>query len=356
MNRTVDYTALFTPVTPVEISSFKKRMRDAGVTWGGGTVATAVTIVVVIVVGAFLVLPVIGGLAAVFAATVTGDVSGGGAVGGVIGLLVIAGIVVLGVFLIRRSIVRSWETWYRLSNFAGMNGMVFSPSDKNPQYPGAIFNVGDSRQALNHLRSATDRYLDIGNYQYSTGSGKSRSTHTWGFMALHLDRKLPNIVLDAKANNGLFGGTNLPAYFAKDQILSLEGNFNEFFTLYCPKQYERDALYIFTPDLMALLIDHAAPFDVEIVDDWMFVYSSVPFKSTDPAVYQRLFRIVDTVGAKTLSQTDRYVDERIGSFAANVVAPQGQRLKRGFSVVALVVILIWAATWFLPWIVGMFAR
>jgi hypothetical protein len=244
--------------------------------------------------------------------------------------------------------IGQWETWFRLDTFATANGMIFSPTDPSPSYPGAIFNIGDSRKALNHLRSATDRYLDIGNYQYSTGSGKSRSTHTWGFMALQLDRKLPNMVLDAKANNGLFGTTNLPAYFSRDQVLSLEGDFNEHFTLYCPKQYERDALYVFTPDLMALLIDNAAPFDVEIVDDWMFVYSSKAFASVSADIYRPLFQIVDTVGAKTLAQTDRYVDERVGDFAANFVAPQGQRLKRGVAVGSIIAFVFVAAIWVLP--------
>jgi hypothetical protein len=174
-------------------------------------------------------------------------------------------------------------------------------------------------------------------------------------MALHLDRKLPNMVLDSKANNGLFGGTNLPAYFDKKQVLSLEGNFNEYFTLYCPQQYERDALYVFTPDLMALLIDNAAPFDVEIVDDWMFVYSQTAFPSTAPGLYQRLFQIVDTVGAKTLTQTDRYVDERVGDFSANFVAPQGQRLKRGISVGAIIFIVLFLAMWGLPQLIGLFS-
>ena len=75
---------------------------------------------------------------------------------------------------------------------------------------------------------------------------------------------------------------------------------------------------------MALLIDEAAPFDVEIVDDWMFVYSNVAFRTGDANLYARLFRIIDTVGAKTLTQTDRYVDARVGDFAANVVAPAGR--------------------------------
>lgn len=96
---------------------------------------------------------------------------------------------------------------------------------------------------------------------------------------------------------------------------------------------------------MALLIDEAAPFDVEIVDRWMFVYSSRPFPVADAATYQRLLGIVSTVGAKMLSQTDRYVDERIGEFSANMVAPQGQRLRRGVSVVGIVAIAGFALLW-----------
>src|SRR5690606_7535742 len=111
----------------------------------------------------------------------------------------------------------------------------------------------------------------FGNLRYVTGSGKSRSVHQWGFLAVGLDRRLPHMVLDSRANNRMLGLSNLPAGFRRDQILSLEGDFDRYFTLYCPKEYERDALYVFTPDLMALLIDEAAPYDVEVVDHWMLV-------------------------------------------------------------------------------------
>ena len=139
------------------------------------------------------------------------------------------------------------------------------------------------------------------------------------------------------------------------QILHLEGDFDKHFTLYCPQQYERDALYVFTPDLMALLIDNAAPFDVEIVDSWMSVYSSAAFDLRQPMIHQRLLGIVDTVGAKTLSQTDRYADERVGDFAANMVAPQGQRLKRSVSVGAIILVVVFAGVWLWPFFGGLFA-
>jgi hypothetical protein len=75
------------------------------------------------------------------------------------------------------------------------------------------------------------------------------------------------------------------------------------------------------------------------------VYSNVAFRTADAALYARLFRIMDTVGAKTLTQTDRYVDERIGDFAANVVAPQGARLKRRVSIGAIVIGVLFLGFW-----------
>jgi hypothetical protein len=207
-----------------------------------------------------------------------------------------------------------------------------------------IFNLGYSRSAFNHLNSTTGRYFDLGDFEYTTGSGKSRSTHYWGFLALHLDRKLPNMVLDSKENNTLFG-SDLPIAFKRDQILSLEGDFDKHFTLYCPQEYEQDALYVFTPDLMALLIDDAGSYDVEIVDDWMFIYSPHRFPPLSVPNYQRLFTIVQTVGTKTISQTENYHDDRVGSAAANIVAPQGQRLRHGTSIGALVLVGGFALFW-----------
>ena len=232
-----------------------------------------------------------------------------------------------------------WRRWMRLEAFAQANGMLFSPRSAAPAYPGAIFGIGHSRHSQEHLRTAQGRFADYGSYAYTTGSGKSRRIVRWGFLALALDRALPHMVLDSVANDRALG-SNLPVAFFRSQRLSLEGDFDRHFRLYCPKEYERDALYVFTPDLMALLVDEAAPFDVEIIDRWMLVYSPVPFDMADPAVHVRMRRIVDTVGAKTLDRAERYADERAtgsaGGVAPDEVAPQGRRLQRGWRVAGLV--------------------
>ncbi len=344
MDRTIDYSPLFSPPNPDEVAAYRRATLAARPEAQAQQIVRIVSWVIgggmAVLIGITLLFPLV-----VSAASI---VSGDADLIDLVGLLpplVLVGVAILLIVRALHGRRHDWQNRLRMARFAEANGLLYSPQSEGPSYPGAIFGIGTSRQVTDHFRTTDDRFIDFGNYRYVTGSGKNRSTHHWGFLALHLDRALPHMLLDSRANNGLLGSTNLPAVFSREQVLSLEGDFDRHFTLYCPAEYERDALYVFTPDLMALLIDEAAPFDVEIIDRWMLVYSARPFPLGDPATYQRLLRIVTTVGAKTLTQTDRYVDERIGQFEANIVAPAGQRLRRGFSWAGAAVIAIFVAVW-----------
>ena len=338
--RTLDYSALTEPVARADIAAWRAQARASGAPWSRSTLSVGSAVGAGLF--ALIFIFVFGGALTSF---VTEGIRNGNPIGVIFPSIFVVVIAFVTIGAVRARITRGgrWEQWFRLDRFAHANGMTFRPMDFPPAYPGEIFHLGRDQAVGEHL-VAGGRFLDIGNFSYVTGSGKSQSTHNWGFLALHLDRAMPNIVLDAKANNSLFS-SNLPIALDKKQILHLEGDFDQHFSLYCPAQYEQDALYIFTPDLMALLIDEASPFDVELVDQWMFVYSSRPFELTDPAVLQRLFTIADTVGAKALSRTEHYADDRIGDPAANIVAPQGARLKRGASVIGIVLVVVFVGFW-----------
>jgi hypothetical protein len=332
---TIDYAPLTSPVSRAEITAFRRRVREERRGWGSPTVGAVFGAVVVALLLAFFVV------------VLARNISHGAG-----GPAVFSWVVLIPLGLALWAVVRTlrgggWNALYRVDSFAHVNGFDFEPRREEPGYPGMIFGRGSSRHTRMSIRAEAGRALEIANYYYTTGSGKSRQTHDWGFLAMRLDRTLPHMVLDAKSNNS-FLGTNLPSALARDQALSLEGDFDDHFTLYCPRQYERDALYVFTPDLMALLIDNARAYDVEIVDDWMLVYSPTPFDMTDATLLRRLFRIVDTVGSKTLRQTTRYADERVGDRSSNVVAPQGRRLRTGVPVLGVVVIVVFAMLWLLP--------
>jgi hypothetical protein len=158
------------------------------------------------------------------------------------------------------------------------------------------------------LRGSEPRFVEFGNYQYTTSNGKQTQTHRWGYVAVKLDVPLPNIVLDALGNNTL--GNTLALAFSRDQRLSLEGDFDRYFSLYCPAGYEADALYLFTPDVMARFIDHAAQLDVEIVDDWLFLYTRREVSTLDPATWAWLFGAVGALLTK-LDQWARWRDDRL---------------------------------------------
>ncbi|HEU0206579.1 MAG TPA: hypothetical protein VFQ74_07805 [Pseudolysinimonas sp.] len=338
--RSLDYSALTDPVARADIVAWRAQARAAGQPWARSTLS--IGSVITLGFCALLFVFVFGGA---FSSFITDGIQNGKPIGVLFASLFVLVIAAGAIWAVRASGGRGgrWERWYRLSRFAAANGMRFQPMDVPPAYPGQIFQIGRNQVVVEHLVTG-GRFLDIGNFRYITGSGKSQTTHNWGFVALALDRAMPNIVLDAKANNSFFS-SNLPVALDRKQILHLEGDFDQHFTLYCPAEYEQDALYIFTPDLMALLVDEASPFDVELIDQWMFVYSSRPFQLTDPAVLQRLFTIADTVGAKALDQTEHYADDRIGDPSVNIVAPQGARLRRGVSVAGVAIIVVFVAFW-----------
>ena len=236
-----------------------------------------------------------------------------------------------------------YKRFVRIDRFAIANGLTFTFDQPSPSYPGMIFDEGRSRE-LRELLSFPGN-TEIGNYVYVTGSGKSRSTHNYGYVRIKLDRKLPHMVLDARHNNFL-AFSNLPDTFDKSQTLSLEGNFDTYYTLYAPQQYERDALYVFTPDVMAVLIDSGAKYDMEVIDDSLFIYHTAHFDLDSQAQLQQLAAIIQTIGAELKDQTEYYRDERVLDQAQNIVTSQGARLKKGVNYLVIGLVAFFVAHYF----------
>ncbi len=365
------------PVDARAVSAFWRTVKAQNPTPG----AQIVIGVIVAVVFGMVFLPTIGvTLFGLIAGIASGD-AGFGALFSLPALLPVV-IAAVGIPLFVSSRRRTRESTYRIARFAEANAMTFRRIVADPPLPGMIFHRGHSRVASDLVRGQEPRFVEFGNYRYTTGSGKNKTTHSWGYVAVKLDVPLPNIVLDALGNNGL--GSNLPSTFSKDQRLSLEGDFDQHFTLYCPSGYEADALYLFTPDIMARFIDHAAQLDVEIVDDWLFLYMRRPASTTDVSTWAWLFGTVGALLGK-FDQWARWRDDRLRSaqhsaaqhpatrlpsppgppaalpFAPPAgmlrppagVAPQGRRLRKGFSWVTLVIIIFVFGVTLLPHFIGL---
>jgi hypothetical protein len=126
--------------------------------------------------------------------------------------------------------------------------------------------------------------------------------------------------------------------FAESQRVRLEGDFDRSFAVYAPDGYGVDARYVLTPDFMARLVDHAAAFDLEFVDDDLFVYSRAGFDIEMPRTWAWLRWFTELVGSAAVRRTERFRDER--SIAPGVVvAPQGRRLRVGAPAAAAAIIV-----------------
>ena len=228
--------------------------------------------------------------------------------------------------------------------FAAANGLSHEPIGAPARFGGAVFEYLQGSSLYEVYRSTSGRIFEVGTITGRVGGGQTRNEGGWtvsisyssteqrtyGYIAIQLERAVPQLVLDAKRN-----GDSIPMAIGGGQTLSLEGDFDQHFTLYAPRGYERDALYIMTPDLMALLIDETGDLDVEVVDDMLFVYATAPFDLRSEAVWQRIGRIRDIVGAKAIRQTDYYSDDRQAALssehrAAAPIGEQGRRLRLGF--------------------------
>lgn len=181
---------------------------------------------------------------------------------------------------------------------------------------GLVFDVGHDKafENLIYQTEGGEKIFEIGRYRYTIGHGKDKQVYHWAYACLRMKSKLPHMVLDAKENNfSLFSGlsiTNLPKRMTGMQKIRLEGNFNDHFTLFGPKGYDIDARYIFTPDIMALLIDESVHFDVEIVYDRIYFYQRVSSGWSHERSLKEFMRLVDILGQKFYRRTDNYQDHR----------------------------------------------
>jgi hypothetical protein len=253
-------------------------------------------------------------------------------------LTLLAGAVAMVCVSIYRRESAGWPRWssrLRLARFSAANGRKYTPFVLAAARPGAIFRFGKQHQTRDIVQTLTAPYIEVGNHQCVGGAFENNTTHRWGYFMVKLERRLPHMVLVSRKPFGKRRAATFPLPLKRNQVLSLEGDFNSYFTLYVPQQYERDALYIFNPAVMARLVDEAAGCHVEIIDDWMYVYRSGGFDLLAPSTWQVIERIAETVGASTSRAARFYRDDRMPASASAFIAPGGRRLRIGVPIGAV---------------------
>ena len=217
----------------------------------------------------------------------------------------------------------------RLDRFAATNGLAVVEGRSEAPATGVIFEQSRDRFLTLRVVSAQHPLFEVANLVSVVRIDAQRSAATnWTYLEVPLDRPLPHVLLDSKRNDSFFGST-LPEAFRRSQVLSLEGDFDQHFTLYCPEGYERDALYLFTPDVMAVMIDHAADFDVEVIGDRAYFFVDRTVDLASPAFWTSVDAILDSIAPKLARVSDRYTDERAAGDRAGLVRRGQPRVRRG---------------------------
>ena len=187
-------------------------------------------------------------------------------------------------------------------------GFTYQRELRGPGLPGMLFRAGSKVVASDVIdaRSSAAPFIAGGLTALYGEDSSLPSMAVTSFVAIPLERTVPNILLFGKGIGAL---RRAGVAMGNRQKLSLEGDFDKHFTLYCPAGYERDALEIFTPDLMQLLMETTKGCDVELVDDWMFVYSA-PGRYSKADSLPGLVAVTERARGKVHRQTSRYRDER----------------------------------------------
>lgn len=232
-------------------------------------------------------------------------------------------------------ITQSAKTSMRLKRFASKNGYLYKYFTENGWGGGLLFESGDTQNLQDKLSGAyKNKLFWLGNYSYATGFMKSREVYHTGVMSVKMPKHLPNVLIDTKKQ--VFGNLWGASYRGNQQF-ELEGDFNKYFTVYAPANYERDALYFLTPELMAKLIDIGQDYSLETIDDELKFYKKgKKFIFTESEI-RNIFKIIDLLGGEFKDNAHQYQDER--SAAYNIVGETGKKLKR-FAIPKIASILI----------------
>lgn len=150
---------------------------------------------------------------------------------------------------------------------ADINGWQYKKSYNDPghQESWVMLRQGDKRYISHIVEGAIDnRRFRIFNYDFTEGSGESKTTYSYTVFVFKFNGSFPHIYLNNKHNS--YG-------VSVEEKIPLPAEFEKNFSLSAPKEYEIEALEIFTPDVLMSLLDGGFTYDIEFVNQEMLIFT-----------------------------------------------------------------------------------
>lgn len=203
--------------------------------------------------------------------------------------------------------VLSLRPQVRLARWAAQNRLAYGNNIKNMRWDGSLF-PRDTESITTYVIESDD--FTIASYRQLPGDdGRMKfAMPPVTFLTVPLPRKVPNILLVNKRAGAL---ARQWVSFSKQHQLELEGDFQKYFSLYCPAEYERDALYIFTPDLMAKVVDVAGDVEIELKGDKAYIYFGKNPRLDKREMMQKAMALVEELSGALQRRTMHYKDEKV---------------------------------------------
>lgn len=253
---------------------------------------------------------------------------------------------ILGVFVIGYTVLAAVGfVWYsvglsrrvKIAAFAWQNGWAYADTLEHTRRPGAAFTRVLRGQERAVVACDDERMpFELGMH-HSVSRGQERATvqRPFAFIELPLPSSVPHIVL-ANKRRSIIPTLGLGRGAAR---MDLEGEFASTFRLIVPEGYQQDALYIFTPDLMARVLDLGAGSEIELVSDRLYVYLPASTRFDRAETMAAAITLAEEFHRRFAARTALYRDDDAGDIAARAgvsVGLRGQRLGgRGISVLAV---------------------
>ncbi|GED40260.1 DUF3137 domain-containing protein [Microbacterium oxydans] len=224
----------------------------------------------------------------------------------------------------------------KIAAFAWQNGWAYADLLERTRRPGAAFTrVVHGRERAVIACDDARMPFELGMH-HSVSRGQERATiqRPFAFIELPLPASVPHIVL-ANRKHSIVPTLGLGRGAAR---MELEGDFAKTFRLIVPEGYQQDALYIFTPDLMARVLDLGSGAEIELVSDRLYVYLPSRTRFDRAETMAAAVTLAEEFHRRFTARTELYRDDA-GGLAARAgvsIGLRGQRLgRRGISVFAV---------------------
>ena len=160
-----------------------------------------------------------------------------------------------------------------LEEFAVANNYTFEKNGTVSEAYGSIFRL-QGRQQVSDVVSGVykNSNLRLFLYRLIVGSGRYQKQYDDTVLELDLSGSLPPLLMMNKHSQ--IQSLNIHSAFKESHTIVLEGDFNNFFTLYGSDTFEIEAREVFTPDIMALMEDQSKHYSVEFGGNRVYIYAN----------------------------------------------------------------------------------